>query len=207
MNNQIIWDKHYEREKSKLSIPDENVVRSVLRYLKKKPEAIFLDAGCGTGRHVDFILKHTSNIFGMDFAANSLHSIKHNKLIQADVTNIPFSENSFDYVLAWGIIHYLPKENIETAMRELYRILKPGGILFFTLRSDNDTHLKKVARDGDLQGAEYLTFTRDESIDLCKNFKHTAYGYIERIIPEDISTASYPNDLKRVAHHMLECSK
>lgn len=206
--NREVWEKHYKRKKSYLSIPDENVVRSVIRYLNKNPDGVFLDAGCGKGRHFHFMRQYTDKVFGMDFTKNSLRDIEDgseiHKLLLGDISQIPFKSNSFDYVLAWGIIHYLPQNLIETTIKELYRIIKPGGVLFLTFRSDQDTHLKTVIGSGDLSGGHYLTFSREDTLKLCSQFSQIFYGYLERIIPEDIKSNS---ELKKVAHHMLELVK
>ncbi|MFQ6083608.1 MAG: class I SAM-dependent methyltransferase [Candidatus Aminicenantia bacterium] len=47
----------------------------------------------------------------------------------ADATDLPFSENSFDAVFAFGILHHI--ENWQKAISEIYRVLKPGGYFSF----------------------------------------------------------------------------
>jgi len=44
---------------------------------------------------------------------------------QADAESLPFREAGFDYVYSWGVLHHTP--NIRQAIRELFRVLKPGG--------------------------------------------------------------------------------
>ena len=57
MNNKEIWNKHYTREKSILTYPDENLVRLLKNYLNKKntSELNAVDIGCGSGRHVSLL--------------------------------------------------------------------------------------------------------------------------------------------------------
>lgn len=53
-----------------------------------------------------------------------------------DVTKpLPYSESYFDFIYARLILHYLPKHDLQHALRELYRILKPLGNLFIVVRS------------------------------------------------------------------------
>ena len=44
---------------------------------------------------------------------------------QADAEALPFTDDSFDYVYSWGVLHHTP--GISTAVRELHRVLRPGG--------------------------------------------------------------------------------
>lgn len=46
-------------------------------------------------------------------------------IYQADAENLPFKNNTFDYILSYGVLHHT--ENIQRAFDELYRVLKPRG--------------------------------------------------------------------------------
>lgn len=47
---------------------------------------------------------------------------------QADAENLPFKDNSFDYILSYGVLHH--SENTQQAFDEIYRVLKPKGKFF-----------------------------------------------------------------------------
>lgn len=49
------------------------------------------------------------------------------KFIVADVENLPFEDESFDGVLSFSTLRYVP--NIDKAIQEIYRVLKPGGYI------------------------------------------------------------------------------
>lgn len=54
-----------------------------------------------------------------------------------DITNIPFSENYFDFIICSHVLGHVPDEPL--AIKEMFRVLKPGGIaLVSTLLSDKD---------------------------------------------------------------------
>lgn len=55
-------------------------------------------------------------LFGLEF-----------NLVQASATNIPFADDTFDVVVSIGCLHHIP--DIQQAVAEIYRVLKPGGIL------------------------------------------------------------------------------
>ena len=55
----------------------------------------------------------------------SLYGLEAEKMLVADSENLPFSENSFDVVYSWGVIHHTP--DTPKAMSEIIRVLKTGG--------------------------------------------------------------------------------
>jgi ubiquinone/menaquinone biosynthesis C-methylase UbiE len=97
-----------------------------------------LDVGCGRGE----ILLSTNHLgaraFGIDYAAVAVHL---SKLVarrptgdglpigvyQASALSLPFEEDSFDRVLMLDIVEHLYPEELDVALREAYRVLKPGG--------------------------------------------------------------------------------
>lgn len=93
-----------------------------------KPEGKFLDAGCGTG----LILKHLpAGSVGVDL--NPRHLIKAKvyapgaELTIADIERLPFGDESFETVISGSMLGQLL--NPEPGVRELKRVLKPGGRL------------------------------------------------------------------------------
>ncbi|RZS91963.1 class I SAM-dependent methyltransferase [Aquimarina brevivitae] len=54
--------------------------------------------------------------------------------IKADICDLPFKENSFDIILCNHVLEHIPDDT--AAMRELYRILKPGGMAILQIPQD-----------------------------------------------------------------------
>lgn len=194
--NQSVWEHHYRQEKSKQSFPDENVVR----YLKKLHQVNpwqdnfrSLDCGVGSGRNFQLLKSFPGQHFACDFAFESIAANENH--CQASILALPYQTASFDFILCWGVLHYLPKNDIPKAIHELKRTLKPGGRIFCTIRSAEDTHLARTLTTGDLKGGSAQLFSKAESIELFKSFTSVNYGYIER---QPLGEAY------RIAHHMLE---
>jgi SAM-dependent methyltransferase len=59
--------------------------------------------------------------------------------VKADITNIPFADHAFDVILCSHVLEHIPDDR--RAMRELYRVLKPGGwaILLVPIELDRAT--------------------------------------------------------------------
>ena len=163
-DNRSVWSAHYQKEKSKLFVPDENVVRyfSGIFNSSNFSEADWrvLDLGCGSGRHLHFLRNYSTQVYGMDYAAPALESQA--GVVCAISEYIPFEGHSFDVVLSWGVLHYMNPESVEKTIQEIYRILKPGGAFFGTIRSSNDTHLMDVLSKGDLKTGQARLFTEED---------------------------------------------
>jgi SAM-dependent methyltransferase len=87
-----------------------------------------VDLGCGSGGLTRFLRQRGLRTVGIDICA-PLVAIGHRThdlaLVVGDVQNVPLADASCDGVLLSGLIHHFP--NPEPLLREVYRILKPGG--------------------------------------------------------------------------------
>lgn len=122
----------------------------LLSPVLSRPDALVLDLCCGTG-DLSFALAHVENarILGVDFAHTMLARAREKSIslsnssdrdsptsmpfIEADALHLPFADSSFDLVAsAFGFRNLA---NYESGLREVQRVLKPGGtiaILEFT---------------------------------------------------------------------------
>ncbi len=96
----------------------------------------YLDAGCGTG----FLLRHLpKGAIGLDINAQNIAQAKKNvpdaALIVADITNIPYPSNMFDTIVCSEVLDRLPDS--KRAIKEILRVLKPGGVLIGTVPREN----------------------------------------------------------------------
>jgi SAM-dependent methyltransferase len=55
--------------------------------------------------------------------------------VKADICNLPFADAEFDMILCNHVLEHIPDD--ETAMREMYRVLKPGGTAIFQVPLEN----------------------------------------------------------------------
>ena len=62
------------------------------------------------------------------------------KTAEADAQ--PFEDESFDGVLSFGVLYYLPYSRLKSAVSEILRVLKPGGMAYVMVRSDADSRCK-----------------------------------------------------------------
>jgi len=91
-----------------------------------------LDCGCGTGHNLTSLLRPHGRAFGFDLTPGGLlHARKAGfPLARADMTRIPFQSSQFDIVTSFDVLQYVQDDL--GALREMTRVLKPGGGLVMT---------------------------------------------------------------------------
>jgi ubiquinone/menaquinone biosynthesis C-methylase UbiE len=207
----IQWNKHYNRSKSSLSFPDENLVRLIMKNEFSK-DSIWLDCGTGSGRHLQLLdnLGFKNNI-GTDISLNGLKMAKYNEeknLIVADNRKMPFPDNFFHGIIAWGSLHYNHKDHFPIMINEIHRILKTNGRLFATLRSQFDTHMKKGKDLGnnvwltdlsDIEGSIASFFSEEEIKKYFSGFSTVTIGLMERSLMGDLET--------KISHWIIDAVK
>jgi SAM-dependent methyltransferase len=89
-----------------------------------------LEIGCGTGCDLLQFAKHGANAVGIDITPEHIRLARDRvgnlaQVLPGDGANIPFPDESFDYVYSHGVLHHLdqPRRMVE----EIFRVLRPGG--------------------------------------------------------------------------------
>jgi tellurite methyltransferase len=106
-----------------------------------------LDAGCGTGRNLVYLLRSGYEVFGVDESPEALsqtrrlaaalapHLPAENFHVEA-VERISFADTAFDVVLSSAVLHFArDEEHWSSMVKEMWRVLVPGGIFFARLAS------------------------------------------------------------------------
>ena len=110
-----------------------------------QPGALVLDAGCGTGRDLEWFQHHGFSVIGLDASFGMLATCSPGlPLVQADMRSIPLRDASVD---AWwasaSLLHLRPWE-VEVVLRELRRITRPGGAGFVSLKEGRGEGFESV---------------------------------------------------------------
>ena len=77
-------------------------------------------------------LKRFKKLKNIEYTTTDLHSPIAD--VKADICNLPFENDSFDVILCNHVLEHIPDDN--TAMQELYRVMKPGGWGIFQIPQD-----------------------------------------------------------------------
>ncbi len=94
-----------------------------------------LELGCGTGYYTKELLQSGARICAIDISPDLLAIARSNihaervSFVQANAYSMGFEDNLFDSVVGSSVLHHL---DIDRAMHEVFRVLKPGGQIVFT---------------------------------------------------------------------------
>lgn len=106
-----------------------------------------LDAGCGSGRNIVYLLKSGFEVFGVDESSSALAQTRRlvtnlaphlpaGNFRDESVEKMSFDDASFDVVLSSAVLHFARDEDQwQQMLTEMWRVLKPGGIFFARLAS------------------------------------------------------------------------
>src|SRR5947209_4508041 len=94
-----------------------------------------LDAMCGSGPTVGFLLEAGATVTGLDISSRVIEDFREKwpgcEAVEASIFGSSIGDASFDCVTIIGGLHHL-HPHLDEAMDELHRILKPGGYLCFS---------------------------------------------------------------------------
>lgn len=140
-NNKDYWTKRWDDIPA--DAPMENLGVYPLKYAQmtvKNKEGKILEAGCGAGRVLRYYHDRGYDILGFDFIDVAISKLKEiDPTLQAevgDITNLRFPDQSFRYVLAFGLYHNLER-SLDKAIQETHRVLEKGGLVCASFRADN----------------------------------------------------------------------
>ncbi|MFH0703166.1 MAG: class I SAM-dependent methyltransferase [bacterium] len=94
-----------------------------------------LEIGCGTGLFTEEIAKTNNKLTSIDISSELIELAKQRVcsvnviFMLENAYNTNFIEDSFDFIIGSSVLHHL---DIDLALKEFYRLLKPGGKIMFT---------------------------------------------------------------------------
>lgn len=104
-----------------------------------------LDAGCGGGRNLPYLLAHGFDVFALDeegaavtqvrrmFASLAPH-LPDDQVRQGPVEALPWPDRSMDVVISSAVLHFArDAAHFDAMLDEMWRVLAPGGLLFARL--------------------------------------------------------------------------
>lgn len=108
-----------------------DLLASLLKRFAKHGETA-LDVGCGVGSNYPVIAAHASRVIGLDISAEALENLHgtYNEKVLASVEEMPIPDAFVDIVVCADVLEHVDDTK---AVRDIHRILKPGGLVFVTV--------------------------------------------------------------------------
>ena len=150
LNTQSSYDQvaHEYAEKFKDEMDDKPFDRDCLDHLAREVGDLgpICDMGCGPGQIARYLHSQGAETLGVDLSPRMVEEAQRlNPEIhfhQGDMLSLPDADNSWGGIAAFYCIIHIPREQIVDALRELKRVLKPGGVLLVTFHiGDEIKHL------------------------------------------------------------------
>jgi ubiquinone/menaquinone biosynthesis C-methylase UbiE len=126
--------------------------RVAIEKLQLQPEDVFLEVGCGGGILLDMALQTVQRACGIDHSRDMVELARQRnakalgegraEIVQGNVQALPWGENCF--TCAAGVEMLCFVEDPALALRELYRVLKPGGRLLFVTAAEPESAISRI---------------------------------------------------------------
>lgn len=135
-----------------------------------------LDAGCGYGRNLVYLLQSGFEVFALDGNAEAVEQVQEmaarwqpqlppENFQAGSLEDMPFPDAAVDVVLCNAVLHFAQsKLHFEAILRELWRVLRPGGLLFCRLGSRIGMEFEPIGEGRYLVGGGYAWFLVDAAM-------------------------------------------
>lgn len=144
MSDSVWSELHKKYMKQGLENKPNIFAETALGYFPKRGK--LLDLGAGLGQDSRFFAAFGFEVLSTDLESGVLEKSKSqvpsSQILETEVVDLreplPFRDMSFDVVYAHLSLHYFDSDTTQKIMDEIYRVLKPGGIVALLVNSVND---------------------------------------------------------------------
>jgi ubiquinone/menaquinone biosynthesis C-methylase UbiE len=126
--------------------------RVAIQKLQLRRDDVFLEVGCGGGILLDMALQTVQRACGIDHSRDMVELARQKnaqalcagraEIVQGNVQALPWGENYFTCAAGVEMLYFV--EDPALALKELYRVLKPGGRLFFVTAAPPESPLSRI---------------------------------------------------------------
>ena len=146
------WDwQKVKGDHEKYWLEPDMVVYYLTDRWQKNDKKIFLDLGCGLGRHINFFAKQGFKTSGFDLSDDAINRARDYAASEnldvdfkvGDMLNLPYADESFNAILCMNVISHTDTDGMRKIIDELYRVLEKDGECYFTLGSKDTWGFKQ----------------------------------------------------------------
>lgn len=183
--------ENYHKYWKNKEFPDESLRKGRERFRRftdaLKPDALILDAGCGTGIYHKHFHSSGFGLVGVDSSEEMLNIARRENPYfsykKMDITRLSFGKNSFDGIWTSGVLLHMAPGQLSAALREFRRVLKGEGALFISTRTGgrNSNKVELSSEGGEI---EVFYYTRDT---LYSNLENAGFEILWSTVESDDS--------------------
>ena len=117
--------------------------KNLMSLLPNRTDITVVDLGSGTGFFTDILASKYQQTIGVDISSEMLAFAQENRSkeiswLEADAYHLPFIENSIDVIYSNLVIQWC--DQLDNLIKEIMRVLKPGGLFIFSTLLDGTLH-------------------------------------------------------------------
>lgn len=117
---------------------EEEFLDCFLAHIAREAPLI-ADVGCGDGRDSGYLIGRGARVLLVDLSREML-AVAATKVppgthLNMDVRSLALLDGYLDGLWASGILYHLPKRELPTALAEMHRVIKPGGVFSFNFKT------------------------------------------------------------------------
>jgi ubiquinone/menaquinone biosynthesis C-methylase UbiE len=140
-----------------------NELEKFVNYMPR--EGLVLDIGCGSGVAAKNLYEKGLQVFGIDLSMPLIEEAKKESpksfFEKMDMKKMVYVDNSFDGIWNVASLLHLEKKDVPTALSEAYRVLKPEGVMYLSIKEGEGESLEKDERYNGFP-KYYSYYTEDE---------------------------------------------
>lgn len=162
------WDTSYKNKDNFIFYPHEEIIRFSAKYIAKRvgigevnyiksKNCKGLDLGCGIGRHIMFFEKLGITTYGVDLSIEAIEVAKswlkkekvnfENKLFAGSAENLPWANNSFEFIISHGVLDSMPFEIARNIVKECHRVTDIDGLFYCDLIGEDEAFNNGFAKE------------------------------------------------------------
>lgn len=140
------WERFYKEDPRTLKAPPTAFSKISSELIRKNRIKNVIDLGCGVGRDSAVLAKAAKLVIGVDLAFSGAKTARKRSkrafsLIQVDSRCLPLKDDSIGAIYCFGLLHEFTGrcagKSVSATMDEIYRALRPKGMLFLTVLAGN----------------------------------------------------------------------
>lgn len=148
------WDEVFSKEKAFFGEEPSDFARKSLELFRREGVQSVLELGCGQGRDTFFFARNGLRVTALDYAETAVAAIREKAAAAGLLSSIvaqahdvrqplPFPDASFDACYSHMLLCMeLSTAEIAYILGEIHRVLRPGGIVLYSVRSSFDKHYR-----------------------------------------------------------------